>query len=66
MKKLENVQRIQKSGSAFDSLCVILNENDECQYSLAELEDRVNEEGKNTYKRKHLTEKLLARQFHHN
>ena len=51
--------------SAFDSLCASLNENDECQYSLAELEDRMNEEGKPTYSRKHL-KKMLARRFHHN
>ena len=52
--------------SAFDSFCVFLNENDECQYSLAELEDQMNEEGKTTYSRKRLKEKRLARHFHHN
>ena len=52
--------------SAFDSLCSLLNEHDECQYSLGELEDRMNEEGKTTYSRKRLKEKRLARHFHHN
>ena len=32
--------------SAFDSLGAFLNETDKCQYSLAELEDRMNKEGK--------------------
>ena len=44
--------------SAFDS--AFLYENDECKYSLAELEERMNEEGKSTYSTKHLKEKLLA------
>ena len=52
--------------SAFDTLCVFPYENDACQCSLAELEDRENEKGKPIYSRKHLKEKLLARLFHHN
>ena len=54
--------------SAFDSLCAFLYENDECQYSLADLEERLNEEGKPAYSRKHLNKKLLAKfgECHHN
>ena len=32
--------------SSFDSLCAFLYENDKYQYSLAEMEDRMNEVGK--------------------
>ena len=45
---------------AFDKLCAFLSENDECQYSIAELEERMNAEGSQAYSRKHLKEKLLA------
>ena len=49
--------------SAFDSLCASLNEDDECQYFLAELEDRMNEEGKTTYNRKHKKKNCLQDNF---
>ena len=45
---------------AFDKLCAFLCENDECQYSIAELEERMNAEGSQAYTRKRLKEKLLA------
>ena len=53
-----------------DSLCAFLYENGECQYSLAELEDRINEDdGKPAYSRKHLKKQTTCniwRQFNHN
>ena len=45
--------------NAFDKLCTFLYENDECQYSIAELEKKVNEECSHAYSRKDLKEKLL-------
>ena len=40
--------------NAFDQLCTFLYENDECQYSITELEEKVNEECSHAYSRKYL------------
>ena len=42
----------------FDKLCEFLYENEECQFSLAELEEKLNQEGNHAYTRKRLKEKL--------
>ena len=59
-KKARSLPKGAEKRSTFHNVCAFLDKNGERQYSLGEIHDRMNEEGKPAHSRQHIKENLLA------